>query len=68
MMLNRRDDKIEYQYFEEIALDNGVPHQVDPKPSLKKGNPFRYGDIRSQAMINPTHENRIIVVINTTFD
>ena len=33
------------------------------KPSLKKGSPLRYGEIRSQAMMNITQLNSIIVVI-----
>jgi hypothetical protein len=35
-MLYRGNDIIEDKYFKKIALDNGVPDQVDPKAIAKK--------------------------------
>jgi hypothetical protein len=36
MMLYRGDDIIEDQYLQKIALDDGIPHQVDPKSIPEK--------------------------------
>ena len=43
MMLKRGDDVIEYQYFKKIALDNGIPYQIDPKAIPEKGQTFTVG-------------------------
>jgi len=39
-MLQGSDDVIEDQYFEKIALDNGIPHQIHPKTFPEKGQAF----------------------------
>src|ERR1700744_4569465 len=40
MMLNRRDDIIEDQYLQKIALYNSVPYQVCPEPLPEKVQAF----------------------------
>jgi ASC-1-like (ASCH) protein len=40
VVLQRVNNIIEYDYFEEITLDNGVPNQINPKALPKEGKAF----------------------------
>ena len=43
MVLYRRDDIVEDQYLQKVALDHSVPYQIDPKTIPKERQAFTVG-------------------------